>query len=113
MRDAIKTIKSYTRQGEGAFFKSQLLQDGICRQLAIMGEAANKISAITCKKLDGIPWDEVIGNRNFLVHAYFAVSLPMVWKNATQLISKVETVLDKHKATIALLKRRAKESGRQ
>lgn len=59
MRDAIKTIKSYTRQGEGAFFKSQLLQDGVCRQLGIMGEAANKISAITRKKLDGMPWNEV------------------------------------------------------
>lgn len=113
MHDAIKTIKSYTRPGEGAFFKSQLLQDGVCRQLGIMGEAANKVSAVTRKKLDGMPWNEVIGNRNFLIHAYFAVSLPMVWKNATQLVSEVEAVLDKHKTTIALLKHRAKEPRRQ
>ncbi|MBI5783237.1 MAG: DUF86 domain-containing protein [Gammaproteobacteria bacterium] len=108
MRDAFKTIAKYAKHGEETFFKNQMLQDAICRQLEIVGEASNKISAGTRKMLSDMPWKELIENRNFLTHVYFRQSLHKIWDSATNLIPKAEATLNLHKATIALLERRAK-----
>jgi uncharacterized protein with HEPN domain len=108
IRIATKTLKTYTSHGKATFFKDSLLQDGVIRQLSVLGEAANKISAQTRKKLPGVPWDDLIQNRHFLIHVYHRVSPPILWKNATELVSQTEAALDKHKSTIALLERRAK-----
>ncbi len=111
IRDAIETIANYTKHGKDEFFKNQMLQDAISRQLEIVGEAANKVSAGTRKMLSDVPWKELIENRNFLTHVYFKTSLPKVWDSATNLMPKAETALNRHKATIALLEQRAKGFG--
>lgn len=108
IREAIKAIKNYTKPGEALFYKDPMMQDAICRQLGIMGEAANKISVPTRKALNDVPWDGLIKNRNFLIHVYHAVSLPLVWKTAIKFVPEVGAALLKHKATIALLTQRAK-----
>lgn len=113
IRDAIKAISKYTEHSKDTFFKNTMLQDAICRQLEIVGEAASKVSAETRKTLLGVPWKELIENRNFLTHVYFKASLPKIWDSATNLLPKAEAALNKHKAAIALLARRAKESGRE
>lgn len=111
IREAIKAIKNYTKPGEASFYKDPMMQDAICRQLGIMGEAANKISVSTRKALNDMPWDNLIKNRNFLIHVYHAVSLPIVWKTAIKFVPEVGIALLKHKSAIALLERRAKSTG--
>jgi uncharacterized protein with HEPN domain len=48
-------------------------------QLQIIGEAANALSRETLNNYPQIPWKQIIGFRNLVVHEYFRVSLNLVW----------------------------------
>lgn len=57
-------------------------QDAIVRNIEILGEAAGKISADFKKANPTLPWHNIIGMRNRLVHEYFGVNLDIVWSVA-------------------------------
>ena len=61
------------------FETNELLQDAVVRQLGIIGEAARRTSEDIRKAHPEIPWDDIIGMRNRLIHEYFRVDLRRVW----------------------------------
>jgi len=65
--------------------------------LAILGEAAGRVSAPTRASLAHIPWGQVIGMRNRLVHGYDSVRADRVWATITldlpALVHDLETAL--------------------
>jgi len=64
------------------FEKDELLQDGIIRNIGVMGEAAVKIGQIAPELVAAhtqIPWREIQTMRHKLVHDYFDVDLAVVW----------------------------------
>ena len=46
----------------------------------IVGEAAYQVSQATRNSLPGIPWEDIIGMRHRLVHAYFDINLDILWQ---------------------------------
>lgn len=60
-----------------------LLQDGLVRQLGILGEAASRISGVYQTAHEDVPWRDVIGMRNRLVHAYWETDVGEVWRTVT------------------------------
>ena len=62
------------------FEDDHLRQLGILKSVEIIGEAASRVSEETKAKHPDIPWTQIIGMRNRLVHAYFAIQLDIVWK---------------------------------
>ena len=62
------------------FEKDDLHQLAILKSVEIIGEAASRISEETKAEHPDIPWAEIIGLRNRLVHAYFAIQLDIVWQ---------------------------------
>lgn len=78
--DAIGRIEEYTREiGEQTFRDSTLIQDGVIRQLEIIGEAVKQLPESFCCQYSHIPWEDIAGTRDMLIHHYFGVSLDEVW----------------------------------
>lgn len=65
---------------ERAFLASGLHQSAVIRQLAIIGEAAGKVSKSFCAAHPEIPWTQMTGMRHRLVHDYGNVRLDIVWR---------------------------------
>jgi uncharacterized protein with HEPN domain len=56
-----------------------MLRFALTRAVEIVGEAANQVSDAGRSELPGIPWPQIIGMRNRLVHAYFDVNRDVLW----------------------------------
>jgi uncharacterized protein with HEPN domain len=80
IRDAINQIETYTAGlSYPEFAANRLVQDGVIRQLEIIGEASHNLSeALRAERAD-LPWPQIISLRNRLIHAYFDVNLGIVW----------------------------------
>jgi uncharacterized protein with HEPN domain len=76
-RLAVLYVEQTTRE---EFLSDTKSQDSVIRRLEIIGEAARRISEETRKAYPGLPWKEMIGMRNFLIHDYDDVDIQIVWK---------------------------------
>ncbi|KKU92832.1 hypothetical protein A3C34_03590 [Candidatus Amesbacteria bacterium RIFCSPHIGHO2_02_FULL_48_21] len=82
--DAIGKIEEYITGIDEAKFKStSLIQDGVIRQIEIIGEALRNVSREFREKYSYLPWDDAIGMRDKLIHDYMGVDLEKVWETAT------------------------------
>ena len=78
--DCINQIEIYTDNGEQEFLKSRLIQDAVIRNFEIIGEAAKRLSEPFRSQNENVPWRQVAGFRDILIHEYFGVSLKLVWQ---------------------------------
>ncbi len=76
-RAAIRFLEGLTWE---AFEQSELHQNAVMRPLEIIGEAARRVSRDTQDAHPEIPWDQMIGMRNRLIHECFRVNLVTVWE---------------------------------
>ena len=69
----------------------------LIKSIEIIGEAAAKITKECREDLSQIPWPNIIGMRNRLIHAYFDINLDILWKTVTEdlptLIDDLEKIL--------------------
>ncbi len=78
--EAIDQIMDYTEGvNKEEFDTNRMRQDAVIRQIEIIGEAAKKISSITTQKFPEIPWKQMAGMRDKLIHNYFGVDIGTVW----------------------------------
>ena len=77
--DSIDQIEKYAVRGFDAFSQDELIQVWFTRHLQAIGEAARSLSPNLTSKYPKVPWGEIIGLRNVLVHNYFEVDQEVVW----------------------------------
>lgn len=67
------------------------------RLIEILGEAANKVTDETRSQTPDIPWHQIRGMRNRLIHAYFDVNLEILWNTVAEdlppLVASLESLL--------------------
>ena len=76
-REALAMSQGKTRHDLDA---NRMLNLALVRLLEIMGEAANRVPAEVQTKYPQIPWQQVIGLRNRLIHGYDQVDFDILWQ---------------------------------
>ncbi len=75
-----------------------MLTLAVVRLIEILGEAAKNVSDSTKARSPDIPWRQMSGTRDRLIHAYFEVNLDIVWGIVTQdlppMIPKLEALIN-------------------
>ena len=78
--EAIKDIENYTENiDKTSFITNKMMIDACIRQMGIIGEASNHLSEEIIESAAEIPWREIIGLRNVVVHEYFGVDIIIIW----------------------------------
>lgn len=94
--ESIDLIEKYTKNMEqAAFFDAKETQDAVMRRLGIIGEATNNITDEFKAEYSTIPWHEMAGMRNVLVHEYSGVKLGRVWSTIEKDLPKLKKKLIK------------------
>ncbi|MDW7732247.1 MAG: DUF86 domain-containing protein [Methanolobus sp.] len=93
--DAIDQIEEYTAGiTYEEFLEKRLIQDAVVRQLEIIGEATKNLSSDTTGYYPQIPWKEIAGMRDKLIHVYFGVDLEEVWNTAKRDLPGLKRVVN-------------------
>ena len=66
----------------------------VSRELEIIGEASKRLSDTLKSQLGSIPWREIAGMRDVLIHDYLSVDVREVWKAATDDVPVLKTALE-------------------
>jgi len=65
------------------FQKSEMLRSAVVQKLAVIGEAAARVSEGLRGRHPEVPWPQIVAFRNILVHAYFGIDWDVVWRAGT------------------------------
>jgi uncharacterized protein with HEPN domain len=77
--EAIERIEKYTAQGKKAFEQDELIQNWMVSHITMIGEACRSLPDEFQTRYTEVPWADIIGMRNILVHHYFGIDLDAVW----------------------------------
>ena len=92
-----KAVEFCAGKTEVDLVKDEKLTLAVVRLVEIIGEAAKNVSADTRNSHPGIPWKEIAGTRDRLIHGYFDVDLAIlgkiIMKDLPALNLRLETIL--------------------
>jgi uncharacterized protein with HEPN domain len=87
LTDIIEAADHIARCTESIHFEqfqaSELVRSAVVQKLAVIGEAAARVSPVIREQDPDVPWAQIIAFRNILVHAYFGIDWEEVWRVAT------------------------------
>ena len=79
MRDCLDRIREYTDTERARFEASRLVQDAVIRNLQTLAESSQRLSNEIKSTEPHVPWRELAGFRNVIVHGYLGNDLGAVW----------------------------------
>lgn len=90
MREAMEAVALYTKgMTFRRFMEDRKTQDAVVRNFEVMGEAAKNISSNFKEQYPDVPWKEIAGLRDKLIHFYFGVDYKIVWSITRKSIPKI------------------------
>ena len=94
--ESCKLIVSHTSNiTKDEFLDDVKCQDAVIRRFEIIGEAARRISDEMKSKHPEIPWFEMTGMRNAMIHEYDDVDMVIVWETVKSDIPALVTTIEK------------------
>lgn len=85
-----RVIDKLTDINEEEFSLNDDIKEVVCFNLFQIGELANGLSNDFIKKYNVIPWKQIVGMRNRIVHGYDTINLEIVWNTATDSIPNLK-----------------------
>ena len=94
-RDALSFVDGKSVE---EFMTERATNQAVLRAVTVLGEAASKVSPPTRAEFSDLPWGEMVGMRNRLMHAYHDINLAIVWRTVSEdlppLIDRLSQVVD-------------------
>ncbi len=99
VEDILEAIARIERYVAGLTFEQfqadQKTVDAVVRNLEIIGEAVRHLSTDQESLPAGVPWVDIAGMRNILIHEYFGVDLSIIWQTITADLASLRGHLDR------------------
>ena len=86
-----RVIEKVSNISEAEFSLNDDIKEVVCFNLFQIGELANVLSVEFIKEYNKIPWKQIIGMRNRIVHGYDTINLEIVWNTAIESIPKLKS----------------------
>jgi uncharacterized protein with HEPN domain len=87
VEDILEAVAKIERYVTGLSFEQfqadQKTVDAVVRNLEVIGEAVRHLSTDQESLPAGVPWTDIAGMRNVLIHEYFGVDLSIIWQTVT------------------------------
>ncbi|MDD2500439.1 MAG: DUF86 domain-containing protein [Geobacter sp.] len=94
--DALHQIVEYSAGLDYEAFRStRMVHDAVIRQFEIIGEATKNLSDEFRSRFSSVPWKDLAGFRDKLIHQYFGVDLTLVWRSVIDDVPFLITELQK------------------
>lgn len=87
-------ILQFAKGGENWFMQDKMTQKAIIRSLEVIGEAVKNLSSEFRENNPNIPWRDMAGMRDRLIHGYFDVSLERVWSVVENIIPALKVQIE-------------------
>lgn len=93
--EAINAIEEYTKGlTYEAFANDKRTVDAVIRNFEIIGEATKHIPVRIRQEYPKVPWKDMAGMRDKLIHGYFGVQLDVVWKTVKERLPTVRPLIE-------------------
>ncbi len=80
MLEAVEKIRQYTvGKTKGELLTDPMALDAVVWNLTVLGEAAREVPESVVARYPQVPWPQIRGTRNHIVHGYDQVDLDIVW----------------------------------
>lgn len=96
MREAVENILAYCQgmPSQEEFLRERKTLDACIRNFQVLGDAAAGVPSSVQKGFQEIPWRQIKGMRNVLVHEYFGISPAILWNTINQDLPQLKARLD-------------------
>lgn len=96
MKEALEAVQRLVSQRKRTDLDTdEMLRLALTRAIEIVGEAAGRVTETTQAQASSIPWHQLAGMRNRLIHAYFDVNLDIIWTTATVAVPELQPHVEK------------------
>jgi uncharacterized protein with HEPN domain len=93
--NTINSVEKFTQECDfDSFSKDEKTKFAVMYAIQIIGEASNKILINLQNKYPQIPWQDVRGMRNLIVHEYFGVNLLVIWNTIKNDLPSLKPVIE-------------------
>jgi uncharacterized protein with HEPN domain len=94
LAEAIDTIEEFINNTSyEEFIRDKKTYYAVVRSLEIIGEATKNIPDSVRARYPGVPWKDMAGTRDKVIHHYFGVDLKVVWKTVTDDIPFIKPMI--------------------
>ena len=94
--DAMNKVQSFVRNMDYEAFKNDdKTAYAVIRALEVIGEATKHVPDNVRQKYPGVPWQDMAGMRDVLIHSYFGVDIETVWLTITEKIAQIKPLIEK------------------
>lgn len=94
--ESIGSIEHYTEEMSlEQFQENKIVQDAVMRRLEIIGEAVKNLPREFTRKYPTVPWSDITGTRDKLIHHYFGVDVELTFDIVTKELPPLKKELKK------------------